>query len=79
MNIPAPWLSNAPWEDRRTVSVVIDGRPHEAICARTYAEVPRGALLVLSNAEGLLEIARNTASAAELLGVRAGDEVLIRP
>lgn len=78
-DIPAPWLSNALWEDRRTVSVVIDGRRHDAICACTYAEVPRGALLVLSNAEGLLEIARNTASAAELLGVRAGDQVLIRP
>ena len=78
-NIPAKWLPEVCVKERHAVAVVIDGQSHPAVCARTYADVSRGALLVLANAEGLLEIARNTASAAELLGARAGDGLVIRP
>ena len=78
-NIPAEWLPEVCARERAAVLVVIDGQSHRAVCARTYADVSRGALLVLANAEGLLEIARNTASAAELLGARAGDGLSIRP
>jgi hypothetical protein len=76
-NIPAEWLAEAYYAQGRNVTVAIDDRSHAAICARTYADVPPGALLVLANAEGLVEVARNAASAAELLGVRTGGAISI--
>jgi len=46
---------------------------------QTYGDVPVGEFVVLVNAEGAVEIAANTASAAALRGVRAGDPVALAP
>ncbi|MCS6876848.1 MAG: SAM-dependent chlorinase/fluorinase [Geminicoccaceae bacterium] len=45
--------------------------------ARTFAEVPQGSPFCYENSSGLLEIAANRASAAEMLGLRLGDAVEI--
>jgi S-adenosylmethionine hydrolase len=46
--------------------------------ARVYAEVGVGELLALVGSSGHLEIAVRDGNAAEALGVRLGDEVLVR-
>lgn len=78
-DIPADWLGDWPPVETRPVTIEFDGRSLSAARAKTYADVARGQLLVLSNAEGWLEIARNEASAAEQLGLRAGDAVIVKP
>lgn len=45
---------------------------------RTYGEVARGAYLALVNSFGVLEVARAEGSAAEGLGMRRGDSVIVR-
>ena len=77
-NIPAAWLADRLAAAQAAVIVEVNGERFEAARARTYADVPAGALLVLGNSEGRLEIARNAASAAALLKVAAGSEVGIR-
>ncbi|UCG16850.1 MAG: SAM-dependent chlorinase/fluorinase [Phycisphaerales bacterium] len=77
-NVPAAWLADGLTAGQASVIVKVNGERFEAVYARTYADVPAGALLVLGNAEGRLEIARNAASAAGLLKVTAGSEVEIR-
>jgi S-adenosylmethionine hydrolase len=47
--------------------------------AGAFADVPPGELLVYEDSSGSLAIAANGASAAELLRVSAGGEVLVRP
>jgi S-adenosylmethionine hydrolase len=78
-NIPADWLGGWPPVEAKPVTIEFDGQSLSAARARTYADVAQGQLLVLENAEGFLEIARNEASAAEQLGLRAGAAVTIRP
>jgi S-adenosylmethionine hydrolase len=46
--------------------------------ARTYADVPAGALVALVGSSGLIEVAVRDGSAAETLGTGRGDEVLLR-
>ncbi len=69
-NIPADWL------DRSALgaAVTLDtGRQTAAaVHARAYGDVPAGTLIVLRNASGNLEIARNMASAGEALDLHAG-------
>lgn len=45
----------------------------------TYSDVPRGAGVVFLNSAGFLRIARNFASAAEVLTVKPGDTLTLRP
>lgn len=51
----------------------------DAIYALTFADVPAGALIVYLDSSGYLALAVNRGSAAERLGLRAGDEVVLRP
>jgi S-adenosylmethionine hydrolase len=44
---------------------------------RTYAEVASGELLALVDSSGFLEIAANQASAADRLGCRLGDQIIL--
>lgn len=48
-----------------------------ATFVRTYSEVAPGALLVLIDSSGCLEIAANLASAAEILGCTPGDRITV--
>ena len=45
------------------------------VVARTFSDVPPGALLLYEDAGGSLALAVNGGDAAALLGLRAGDEV----
>jgi S-adenosyl-L-methionine hydrolase (adenosine-forming) len=62
----------------RPVEVEVAGGTREATYARTFAEVPEGALLLYLDSSGWLGLAVNRGSAAELLGVDVGDEVTLR-
>ncbi len=76
-NIPAAWLGLMPPDGRLVVRC--RGRTLAARAGRTYADVAPGEWVVLANASRYVEIARNQASAAELLGCRAGEPVEIAP
>jgi S-adenosylmethionine hydrolase len=73
-NIPGAWL-----DEVRAPLVVEHKRGSAAVRpVLTYAQGAPGELLVLTGSGGTLEIAVNTGSAAEALGLRAGDAVAIR-
>lgn len=61
---------------RARVAVTIRGTAITGIHA-TYAMVAPGELLALINSSGHLEIAAREANAAQLLGARAGDEIVV--
>jgi S-adenosylmethionine hydrolase len=52
-------------------------RAHTAVWARTFGDFPPGELLLVEDSYGRLSLARNQASAAELLKARAYDLVIL--
>jgi S-adenosylmethionine hydrolase len=60
------------------IAVEAGGRAVPATVARTFADVARGAALVYEDAVGAITVAVNGGSAAALLGVGRGDEVVVR-
>jgi S-adenosylmethionine hydrolase len=58
-------------------SVRCGGTLHHATVARTFAEVPSGGLLLYQDGLGMLALAVNRGSAAELLGAGPHDELLV--
>jgi len=75
-NIPADWLESIPLG--ASVTLDTDKQTAGAVHVRTYADAPTGALVVLRNASGGIEIARNQASAGEALDLHAGAAVTVR-
>ena len=64
----------------RRVELEAGGRRQErVVVARTFADVPRGALLLYEDPAGALAVAVNGGDAGAVLGVVPGDEVRIRP
>jgi hypothetical protein len=61
---------------RRGGSIELAGR--SLPLARTYADVAPGELVALVGSSGLIEVAVRDGSAADKLGTRRGDEVLLR-
>ncbi len=59
------------------VGVVCDGRRHQALLATSFAEAPNGCLLLYEDSWGMLALAVNRGSAAELLGAAPGQELLL--
>ena len=55
------------------------GRRHRATFARTFADVHPGGLLLYKDGLGMLALAVNRGSAAEMLGAGRLDEVLVVP
>jgi S-adenosylmethionine hydrolase len=55
------------------------GRSHRATFARTFADVHPGGLLLYKDGLGMLALAVNRGSAADLLGAERHDEVLVAP
>ena len=55
------------------------GGDHDALYARTFADVGEGELLLYLDSSGSLALAVNRGSAAERIGVGPGDEVRLRP
>jgi len=66
-------------EDGAEVVLVAGASAHRAHTAGAFAEVPPGELLVYEDSGGALAIAANGGSAADLLQVNAGAEILVRP
>ncbi len=60
-----------------SVGVVCGGRRHEALVAASFGLAPEGRLLIYEDSWGTLALAVNRGSAAQLLGARQGDEVLL--
>jgi S-adenosyl-L-methionine hydrolase (adenosine-forming) len=58
---------------------VLSGAPHDAVFARTFADVGAGELLVYEDAYRRLALAVNHGNAAERLAVGIDDELRIRP
>ena len=48
---------------------------HDVVVGRTFGDAPPGGLVIYEDSAGDVAIAVNGGSAAELLGVRAGDEL----
>ena len=64
----------------RRVDLEVAGRREvRAVVARTFADVPRGALLLYEDPAGALAVAVNGGDAGAVLRVAPGDEVRIRP
>lgn len=62
-------------EDR--VWVVVGGRRSRAVVGRTFADVPRGGLLVYVDSHGMLSLAVGGGNALERLGLEPGEVVAI--
>ena len=58
-------------------AVTVNGR--RALFATTFADVAEGGLLLYEDGYRVLALAVNRGSALDLLGLRAGDEILIAP
>lgn len=71
-NIPGDWLAGRLWSAR------IAGQPI-AGPSLTYAAAAPGQLLALVSSDGTLEVALRDGSAAERLGVQAGEPITVHP
>jgi S-adenosylmethionine hydrolase len=63
------------WQIGRPVRLTLGDRVHEAVFARTFADVNAGELLLYEDASGALTLAVNGGSAAQVLGLRLGRPV----
>jgi len=59
-------------------SLILKGCRSVSLC-RTYGDVAPGELLLLFNSRGYLEIAVNQGNAAELLGIKSDDRLVLGP
>jgi S-adenosyl-L-methionine hydrolase (adenosine-forming) len=62
-----------------TVRVECEGRRHQALVLASFAQAPEGGLLLYEDSWGMLALAVNRGSAAELLGAQRGQELLVEP
>lgn len=62
-----------------SLEVEAHGRRSAAIRARTFADVPPGALLLYVDSREMVALAVNEGSAAQMLGLCLGDPVEVRP
>ncbi len=79
LNVRSEQLEGGPLRLGQALAIEIAGSPSAATFVRTFAEVPEGAALVYEDSSRRLALAVNAGSAAEALGLRAGDEVVLRP
>ena len=71
-------ISNIPVEAERAGAATAVLGSREISVGRTYGDAEPGALIALRGSSGLLEIACNGASAAELTGAARGDVIRLR-
>jgi S-adenosyl-L-methionine hydrolase (adenosine-forming) len=65
-------------QDGSALAVEHCGRVHTALRAGTFADVPAGQLLIYEDARRLVALAVNLGSAAEQLGARVDDALVVR-
>jgi S-adenosyl-L-methionine hydrolase (adenosine-forming) len=70
-NIPGAWLAEGHWHCQ------VGGHTIHQFCT-VYAKAPPGTLLTLVSSAGTVEIAQRSGSAAQTLGVTAGEPVTLR-
>jgi S-adenosylmethionine hydrolase len=78
-NISASLAERAGLRIGRQVPIRINGQTISARVVTTYGDVPEGEWVILKNAEGSVEIARNMANAAQTVQARAGASLVIGP
>jgi S-adenosylmethionine hydrolase len=61
----------------RWAGAAIEGRPESFPLATSYEAVPPGALLAIPGSSGYLEISVREGSAADRLGLKAGDTLTL--
>ena len=76
-NIPATDLTKSGWQKGMMLEVKSGKQSISAKYVENYAAVPPGDFLLLINSQGLLELARNMASARDSLNVAAGDLITV--
>jgi hypothetical protein len=79
LDLAAPELVDSGLKLGHRVWVEAGGVTLDAVYLVTFDDVPAGALLLYLDSYGNLALAVNRASAAERLGVSAGDRVVLRP
>jgi S-adenosylmethionine hydrolase len=79
LDLSEPQLPDSGLRLGRAVRAEAGAADHPAIYARTFADVPEGALLLYLDSSGSLALAVNRGSAAERTGLGRGDEVVLRP
>jgi len=77
-NIPAPHLAKSGWRAGMDLEFSVREQTVSAKFVERFNSVPQGEFLLIINGQGLLELARNMASAADSLKASAGDSVLVR-
>jgi S-adenosylmethionine hydrolase len=63
----------------RALTVEARGAPRQAVFTATFADVAPGELILYEDSHRSLALAVNRGSAAEALGLGAGDQVTLRP
>jgi S-adenosylmethionine hydrolase len=63
----------------RPVAVEVAGASREAVFTLTFGDVPEEGLILYQDSYRHLALSVNRGSAAEELGIAAGDEVVLRP
>jgi S-adenosyl-L-methionine hydrolase (adenosine-forming) len=79
LNAPREVLVDGPLRRAGSIGVEAARASGRARFARAFAEVAEGELLLYEDSSRRLALAVNRGSAAELLGVGAGSEVVLRP
>ncbi|AEH50410.1 SAM hydrolase/SAM-dependent halogenase family protein [Pseudothermotoga thermarum] len=74
-NIPGEFVERLGWEIDDELT--INGK-YKATYAKAYGDVPKGSILVHIDSSGFLEIAANQASARDILGLKQGQQIVIR-
>ena len=77
-NIPEELLARLGVRDGDAISIKVGSRELELRLCSAYGQVRPGEFLAIIDSWGMLEIAVNLGSAAELLGARPGDKVEVR-
>ena len=77
-NISATVLVQSGWRTGMDLEFVVKNQMTRAKFAERYGAVSKGEFVLLLNGQGLLELARFTASAGDSLQAKAGDNVLVR-
>ncbi len=76
--ILSSWINhiNCKIKDRTLVEIILKGKTLSLV--KTFAMVPEGTCAGLIGSTGLLEIVCNQGSAAKLLSLKRGDEIILR-
>jgi len=79
LDLPGRLLPQTGLREGRSLAVETSAATHQAVFAFTFADVPSGELLLYEDSNRSVALAVNRGSAAEVLGLVAGEELILRP